>query len=84
MILLLQLVVAREVLAKGESKEWGYAATFSKNITHQRCYEGIGPEMLLPSQPSPPKNTWKAKDCPAYSINCVKVTMCKIINYGKD
>ena len=74
LVLLIHLVFVR-----GEATEWGYVATFNKNITHQRCYEGIGPEMIYPWTPQPPPSTWKARDCPAYSINCVKITMCKIV-----
>ena len=42
-----------------------YIETMKKNIAHLQCYEGIDLKV-------------KARSCPAYSVTCSKVTICKI------
>ena len=43
---------------------FGYVDSMRLNITHLQCYEGIDRDIIK-------------RSCPAYSVTCSKVTICK-------
>lgn len=65
-IILFLIVFLALVMITNDVHGQSYDESMRKNITHLQCYEGIDSKM-------------KARSCPAYSVTCSKVKMCKIL-----
>ena len=59
-------IIFLALLFTDDVQSQSYDESMRKNITHLQCYEGIDSKM-------------KARSCPAYSVTCSKVKMCKIL-----
>ena len=64
-LIILFSIILLELLFTDNVQSQSYDESMRKNITHLQCYEGIDSKM-------------KARSCPAYSVTCSKVKMCKI------
>ena len=65
-LIILFSIILLELLFTDNVQSQSYDESMRKNITHLQCYEGIDSKM-------------KARSCPAYSVTCSKVKMCKIL-----
>ena len=65
-LIILFSIILLELLSTDNVQSQSYDESMRKNITHLQCYEGIDSKM-------------KARSCPAYSVTCSKVKMCKIL-----
>ena len=65
-LIILFSIIFLALLFTDDVQSQSYDESMRKNITHLQCYEGIDSKM-------------KARSCPAYSVTCSKVKMCKIL-----